>query len=77
MNQGSFFLSPNYNKDVALGRCCQDENPLFALQLPLGRDGVEVAAEGKPPQSFQPLLFWESPKELKWFKGIPLLLSLC
>jgi len=52
------------------------EIPLFPLQLPLGRDRVETDAEGKPPQPFQPLLSWESPGELSWFKGIPLLFSL-
>lgn len=62
MNQGSFVLSPNYSKDVVLGRYWQDGNLLFPLQLPLGRGRVEVDAEGKPPQFFQDLLFWESPR---------------
>lgn len=76
MNQGSYVLRPNYSKDLVLGRFWQDENPLFPFQLPLGRDRPEVDAEGKPPQSFEPLLPWESPRDLTWFKGIPLLLSL-
>lgn len=44
------------------GRCWQDENPLFPLQLSLCRDRVGVDAEGKPPQPFQLLLSWESPR---------------
>lgn len=76
MKQGSFVLSPSYSKDVVLGRHWKDENPLFPCQLLLGRDRVEMDADSKPPQPFQPLLSWESPRDLKWFKGILVPLSL-
>lgn len=44
------------------GRCWQDGNSLFPLQLPLGGDRVGLDAGDKPLQPFQLLLSWESPR---------------
>lgn len=49
-------FNPNYRKDVVFGRCWQDGNSLFPLQLPLGGDRVGLDAGDKPPQPFQLLL---------------------